>query len=202
MSTSAASKHAKPIDPPVENEAPVVETRSDKREERQTAVTEFVRDHPLLVIAGGVTAGLVIGALLPRRTGKAIVRRTSALSELAAAAALSFGKDAADRAGDASDTIRKGSHVLADRAEDWTAIALKGASVFAQSAADNIGKLSAAAADKAEDLGDSAADQFAKTRRQAAKRIDKTVPVAEAAAAHAGRRVADAINQLRARLVG
>ena len=170
--------------------------------ERGSAVTEFVRDHPVLVVAGGVAAGLLVGALIPRRTGKAIVKRSSKLADLIGAAAVSLGEDAAHRASSAGTQLRKGSHVVADKAEDWTAIALHGASVFAQSAAQNLSKLSEAAAERAEALGEVAADQVGKAGQEAAKRFNKAVPVAEAAAAHAGKKAGNALSNLRSRVIG
>lgn len=64
--------------------------------------TGFVKRHPLATIAGGITLGLVIGALTRpgRRLTSRVGRRSGALAALAADAALAYGLRALEGAGD------------------------------------------------------------------------------------------------------
>lgn len=44
----------------------VIELCEHRKGDAGDAIADFVRDHPGMVVAGGVAAGLLAGALLPR----------------------------------------------------------------------------------------------------------------------------------------
>jgi ElaB/YqjD/DUF883 family membrane-anchored ribosome-binding protein len=90
--------------------------RSD--EAGQNRVSAFVRDHPGLVVAGGVAVGLVAGALLSRGTGRRLAKHAMTIAEIAGTASLALGKDALERAEDAGGELRKQGEALAGRASD------------------------------------------------------------------------------------
>jgi hypothetical protein len=81
-----------------------------------TPVTDFVREHPGLVVAGGVALGLAAGALLSRGSGRKLAKHALTLAEIAGTAGLAFGKDALDRAEDAGGELRKQGEALAEKA--------------------------------------------------------------------------------------
>ena len=65
------------------------------RDAAQTA-TDFVKKHPVATIAGGVTLGLVIGAMT--RPGRRVRRRSGALAALVLDTAMAYGLKALDGA--------------------------------------------------------------------------------------------------------
>jgi ElaB/YqjD/DUF883 family membrane-anchored ribosome-binding protein len=119
-------------------------------------VASVVRDHPFLVIAGGLAIGVAIAALLPRRSTGRLSRSARHLAEVAGAAGLALGREvlekggqaretgldlgrqAKDRAGVAGSQLRRQGEVVLDRAEDALSVAgdasqklLRKASAFA-----------------------------------------------------------------------
>jgi hypothetical protein len=81
-----------------------------------TPVSDFVRDHPGLVVAGGVALGLIAGAMLSRGSGRKLARHALTLAEMAGTAGLAFGKDALVRAEQAGGELRKQGEALAEKA--------------------------------------------------------------------------------------
>lgn len=79
-------------------------------------VAQFVRDHPGLVVAGGLALGLVAGGLLARGSGSKLAKRAVSLAEIAGTAGLAFGRDALERAEDAGGELRKQGGALAGKA--------------------------------------------------------------------------------------
>jgi ElaB/YqjD/DUF883 family membrane-anchored ribosome-binding protein len=94
----------------------VVKLPERKVKEAATSVSDFVREHRGLVVAGGVAVGLAAGALLSRGSGRKLARHALTLAEIAGAAGLTFGKDALSRAEDAGGELRKQSEALAEKA--------------------------------------------------------------------------------------
>ena len=76
-----------------------------------------VRDHPIASIAGGVVAGIVISALLPRRPAHKLAERAVSLAEAASAASIMLGKNVMDQAEAAGHEIRGRVGDFAHRAE-------------------------------------------------------------------------------------
>jgi ElaB/YqjD/DUF883 family membrane-anchored ribosome-binding protein len=93
-----------------------VVTLPKRSEDAAKTVTDFVRDHPGAVVAGGVVLGLVAGAFLSRGTGRRIARHALALAEVAGTASLALGKQAMDKAEDAGDELRRQGGVIAEKA--------------------------------------------------------------------------------------
>jgi hypothetical protein len=81
-----------------------------------TPVTDFVREHPGLVVAGGVALGLAAGALLSRGSGRKLAKHALTLAEIAGTAGLAFGRDALERAEDAGGELHKQGEALAEKA--------------------------------------------------------------------------------------
>ena len=94
------------------------------------SATAFVREHPVLTVAGGIVIGLVAGALLPRGAGRKAARRAVQAAEIASATGLAFGRNAWDRAEAAGSDLRERGSAVADR--------LGG---YGESAADQAGRL-------------------------------------------------------------
>lgn len=97
-------------------ETNIVKLPPRKGEDAGKAVTDFVRDHPGVVIAGGVALGLVAGALLSRGGGRKLARHALTLAEAAGAASVTLGRQAKERAEDAGSELRQQGKVLADKA--------------------------------------------------------------------------------------
>jgi hypothetical protein len=97
-------------------ETNVVKLHEHKAENAGKAVVDFAREHPGLVVAGGVALGLVAGALLSRGTGRRLAQHALTLAEVAGAAGITLGKQAMDKAEDAGEGLRRGGEALAERA--------------------------------------------------------------------------------------
>jgi len=123
-----------------------------KAETSAKSATDFVRDHPLMVVAGGIAVGLIAGALLPRGTGRAIAKRASSLAEIGAAAAVTLGTQALEKADSAkSSGLELGRQAL-DRAETARSTGAdigRQAWERAEAAAGSIGKRGEAVASEA-----------------------------------------------------
>jgi ElaB/YqjD/DUF883 family membrane-anchored ribosome-binding protein len=79
-------------------------------------VSDFVREHPGLVIAGGLALGLVAGALLSRAPGRKFAKSALTLAEIAGTAGLALGRQALERAEDTGGGLRRQGEALADKA--------------------------------------------------------------------------------------
>lgn len=79
-------------------------------------VTDFIRDHPGAVIAGGVALGLIAGALLSRGSGRKLARHALTLAEVAGTAGLALSRQAMERAEEAGDELRSQGNAIADKA--------------------------------------------------------------------------------------
>lgn len=97
-------------------ETNVVKLPERKAEDAGKAVVDFVREHPGLVVAGGVALGLVAGALLSRGGGRRLARHALTLAEVAGTASMALGRQAMERAEDAGSGLRRQGEVLAEKA--------------------------------------------------------------------------------------
>ncbi len=131
----------------------------------------FVKDHPVLTVAGGLAVGLVISALIPKSFGRKLRRRAYDLADAGAAAAVAFGHDAADAAEDGGRIARKKAKLLANsaerlgekaavKAERLGVAALGTASAFGHAAAERAERFGSSAADHAESLSGRASDRL------------------------------------------
>lgn len=98
------------------SESNVVKLPERKVEEAGKAVADFARDHPGMVIAGGVALGLVAGGLLSRGTGRKLARHALTLAEAAGTAGLALGRQAVERAEDAGSGLRRQGEAIAEKA--------------------------------------------------------------------------------------
>lgn len=83
--------------------------------EPQDTFSAFVRDHPVMAIAGGVALGILASALLPRRPVRKLAARAGGLAEVASAASLMLGRHMVEAAEHTGAEIGKQVHVVADR---------------------------------------------------------------------------------------
>lgn len=94
----------------------VVKLPERKSEDAGKAVVDFVREHPGMVIAGGVALGLIAGALLSRGGGRKLARHALTLAEVAGTASMALGRQAMERAEDAGNGLRRQGEVIVEKA--------------------------------------------------------------------------------------
>lgn len=80
-------------------------------------ITEFVREHPVLVVAGGLAAGLLAGALLHGGTRRRLLRGGAALAEAAAAGGMALTRQALELAESTRSDLRQRGEAISERAE-------------------------------------------------------------------------------------
>ncbi|MBW8755462.1 MAG: hypothetical protein JF595_15220 [Sphingomonadales bacterium] len=97
-------------------ETNVVKLPERSGEDAGNTVVDFVREHPGLVVAGGVALGLVAGALLSRGSGRKLARHALTLAEVAGTASLALGRQAAERAEEAGSELRRQGEAIAEKA--------------------------------------------------------------------------------------
>lgn len=128
-------------------------------------VVSFVKAHPVAVIAGGIAAGVVVSALLPRRSSRKVLGKALKLAELAGAASMLVG-EGAGAAKVLGAGARKGAGTLAGKAGKASGSlgsTLGKAGIAAIGAAASLGK---ATASKAGDVGHSAGAAAEKIRER------------------------------------
>ena len=179
-------------------ESNVVALPTRSREDRQQAVTAFIRDHPGLALAGGLLAGVVVSSLLPRKPVRKLAKHATVMSEIVGAAAMTLGRRAIEQAGATGSELRARGESLADRVAGSTEglgeAAARRVGSFGHEAAERIGKLGEAAAsrlgkagittDNIEKLGEAAVSRVGQVSGAAASRIGT---VGEAAASRVGK---------------
>jgi hypothetical protein len=133
----------------------------------------FVKKHPVLTVAGGVAAGLVISALIPRSFSRKLAKRAMGLAEAGASAALAMGHDAVDAAEDGSKIARQKAIVLAHQAERLGEKAASKAERLGVAALGTASALGHAAAERAEWLGHTAADRAESLSGRASDRLSQ-----------------------------
>lgn len=156
----------------------------------------FVKEHPVLTIAGGLAAGLLISALIPRRANRSLSKRALRIAEAGAAAALSFGQDAADKAEDGGVFAKKKVSLFAHQVERFGEHASARAEKYGSIAAERAERLSASAVTKAERLGVAALGTASALGHIAAERADKLGHAAAIRAENLGGRASDRLSQL------
>jgi hypothetical protein len=152
------------------NPGKVVPFKAAYEEQRPSEkVVAFVKKHPVLVVAGGLAAGALVSALLPRRVTRGVLSRGAHLAEAAGAATVLLGKETAEKAQVLGTSARKKAAVLADHAEKngelaaerlekYGMAALAAASALGRSAAKRAGDASEAATRQAHKIGHSASE--------------------------------------------
>jgi len=107
---------------------PLAERAADARD----SLTNIAREHPLLLIAGGLAVGVALSALVPRsptrKLGKSAFAAVAALAEVG----LSYGRQAIETAGESAEgAARSGKAKLDDlkgsfaRKRDWAVRAIE-----------------------------------------------------------------------------
>jgi len=81
-------------------------------------VKDFVREHPVLVVAGGLAVGALAAALIPRRNREKVAKGANHFAEAATAAGIALGKHLLDRAETASDELRRHGGQIAGKVEE------------------------------------------------------------------------------------
>lgn len=120
---------------------------ADRARDAAESATEFVKAHPFATLGGAIAIGLAIGAMT--RPGRRVARRGGVLATLFADAALAYGMQAIDRAG---DLARDGQDKLEDLGESMAAgarSARRDTAYFADKAADRTGVAARSASRKA-----------------------------------------------------
>lgn len=148
----------------------VIDLPARSNDSPQRLASEFVREHPVLVVAGGVALGALAATLLPKSTRRRLAGRAGGLIEVATTAGLALGREALLRAESTGSGLRKQGRALADRAETLGETAASRAGDLGSAAADRVGRIaspaSQAAADFAGMVMDKAGDLGARVRRK------------------------------------
>lgn len=121
-------------------------------------IVAFVKRHPVLTAAGGLAAGAVVAALLPRKVTRGVAAKAIGLAEAASASTVLFGKKAGEKAHALGDNARNTAHMLGDKAEtatDFAALKLEKFGLAALAAASAVAK---ATGRRASQLGEAASD--------------------------------------------
>ena len=81
----------------------------------------LVMDYPFALLAGGIVAGVVIGALLPRPNTSRLARNVGALAGVVGELGLSYARRAVDGVSEAAGTAAEAGGRMADTVGDRTA---------------------------------------------------------------------------------
>jgi hypothetical protein len=155
----------------------------------------FIKEHPVLTVAGGVAVGLAISALIPRSFSRKFATRAFRAAEAGAAAALSFGGDVLDKGEDGSALARKKAKVLAGQAGKLGNKAATRAEKLSEKAFARAEKLSDRAVARAERLGVAMLGTAGTWGHVAADRADKLGQAAAIRAEVLGERTSDRLSQ-------
>ncbi len=103
-------------------------TAAPNQPEPPEDLASLLKEHPGLILAGGLAVGLLAGALLPKKaaakTGGNLGAKALSLAAVAAELAMTLGQQARDQAGDAA---REGRAKLADLGESAGTLGRKAA---------------------------------------------------------------------------
>lgn len=138
------------------NPGAVVPIRPTSEESPSRKVVAFVKRHPVLVVAGGIAAGALVSALLPRRVTRKAMTRTLELAEAAGGAAAIFGRNVSDKAHDFGIGAKREASHFADRAEKAGGAAAERLERYGLAALAAAGALGRATAERAEKVSDAA----------------------------------------------
>ena len=87
------------------------------KDDPRGTLSQLVREHPVLVVAGGVAIGAVIAALLPKGTTRKVAARAASMAEIAGAAGLALGKSAKERAESTGETLKAQAGMLGEHVD-------------------------------------------------------------------------------------
>ena len=88
------------------------------------AATDFVRQNPGLTIAGAITAGLLAGALIPKRNRQRLIDGGNRLAKNAGTAGAAFSRSARERAEQTGSELRERSSAAGKLLEHLAEIAV------------------------------------------------------------------------------
>ena len=106
-----------PSTPPANSQTNVVPLQQKPEPAPHQKVVNFVQDHPVITIAGGLALGAVAAALIPRRNRTFVAKRTSKLADAIAAASAVIAQQAIGQIETAASGVSAQAHSLAGRAE-------------------------------------------------------------------------------------
>src|SRR5438874_13507246 len=92
------------------------ELRADAGERLNANLGEQARDHPGLVLAGGLVVGLLAGALLPRGTARRFAQSAIAAAAVGGKTSLALARHASDSARSAASDAADHLHALEEGA--------------------------------------------------------------------------------------
>lgn len=101
------------VTPPVRPTLPDAHPPQDYR--------SLAAEYPWLSVAGGLAAGLLLGALLPKAAGSKLGRRAMGFASVAAELGLALSRQARDAAGDAAETSATRIGEIGHRIDEGTA---------------------------------------------------------------------------------
>jgi hypothetical protein len=110
--------------------------QKDELAPAQNKAAAFVREHPVMTLAGGLALGAVAAALIPRRNRRYVARQSSVLAEAIAAASATIAHQAMSSLDTASTGVRRGARSVASRAEHAGEVVIDRAGSAAHSAYD------------------------------------------------------------------
>ncbi len=79
----------------------------DDESEKGHPIAQFVHDHPLITIAGGLAVGAAAAALIPRKNREKVTRAASHWKEAAGAAAVALIQQALEKAEETGDIVKR-----------------------------------------------------------------------------------------------
>ncbi len=91
--------------------------KADAPDSAQTRAIAFVREHPVMTLAGGLALGAVAAALIPRGNRRYVARQGSMIAEAIAAASATIAQQALSSLDTASTGVRRGSQAVASSVE-------------------------------------------------------------------------------------
>lgn len=148
----------------VQDAGNVVELHGSAREDTQKAVSDFVRDHPVLAIAGGVALGALVSALLPKGTGRKVAGGAVSLAKVAGTTGLVLGKHLRNSAEATGASLREHGGEFAGRLEKLGENASGRIGHFSTSAAAHVEKLITPVEQAASKAGRAAAQKAGELR--------------------------------------
>ena len=114
----------------------VVPVEMPSAPEPRRPIARFVKEHPVLTIAGGLAAGALVAALAPRRNRAVVRRKAVDWADIVSNAAVTLAQQALDRAESAGDTVRRKAEAAGERAGALGHSALHRAERLGHQAAD------------------------------------------------------------------
>lgn len=139
------------------NVVPLAATAAKPRPSEK--IIAFVKEHPVLTVAGGIAAGIVVSALLPRKASRKLVGKAVNFAEAAGAATAMFGRETGEKAHALGQDARHKADELASRAARTGDAAAARVEKYGLAAMAAAGALARAATRRAEKLGDTATDK-------------------------------------------